>query len=68
MTQGDTGHEMFLLRDGVAQAEVGGKLVERYTEGATFGSLALLSDKPRAATVRAVRCPNPRIWITLSSW
>ena len=43
----------YLLQTGTAQAEWNGMVVKEYTPGDFFGELALESDQPRKATVRA---------------
>ena len=57
ITQGEPGDKFFILEDGTAIAEmdVDGKVehLRDYRSGDYFGELALLADKPRAATVKA---------------
>ncbi len=52
--QGHSAREAFVIVDGEAAVEVGGKEVARLGPGAHFGELALLDGGPRTATVRAV--------------
>ncbi|CAE8621139.1 unnamed protein product [Polarella glacialis] len=54
MCQGDVGHDFFVLIKGEAVAIKDGVEVATYKPGGYFGELALLSLKPRAATVVAV--------------
>ena len=52
--EGDLGEAFFLLESGEAEAykaESGSAPVKRYKKGDYFGELALLNDKPRAASV-----------------
>ena len=52
--EGDPGEAFFLLESGEAEAykrDVGPNPVKRYKKGDYFGELALLDDKPRAASV-----------------
>ena len=44
---------MYFLEEGAADAIVRGVSVFSYTRGGHFGELALLTDEPRKATVRA---------------
>jgi cAMP-dependent protein kinase regulator len=54
--EGDPGEAFFLLESGEAEvfkAESGDKVLKEYAKGDYFGELALLDDKPRAASVVA---------------
>lgn len=53
ITQGDPGDAFYLLEAGEAQAFRDEKPVKDYKRGDFFGELALLDDKPRAASVVA---------------
>lgn len=58
--EGDSGEAFFILESGEAEVfksdiENGTKPVKRYTKGDYFGELALLDDKPRAASVVAAK-------------
>lgn len=58
-TQGEEGNDFYIILDGVAEctlAEEGKEVavVAAYTEGQYFGEIALMSAKPRQATVTAV--------------
>lgn len=55
ITEGEPGDNFYLLESGEAQAFKSGveKSVKEYTRGDYFGELALLDDKPRAASVVA---------------
>lgn len=55
ITQGDPGDAFYLLESGEAEAYMTGvdRPVKSYKRGDYFGELALLEDKPRAASVRA---------------
>ena len=63
--QGEPGDSFFVVRSGSLQVRVvpegaegsdadGGRVVHQYRAGGRFGELALLYDKPRAASVVAV--------------
>jgi CRP-like cAMP-binding protein len=51
--EGTTGHQSFLIVDGEAGVLTGGVLIARVGPGEFIGELALLTDEPRCATVRA---------------
>lgn len=52
ITEGDTGHEFFVLIDGTADVERGGKKVASIGPGDFFGEIALIARTPRNATIR----------------
>ena len=52
--QGDAGHEMYLLLDGVLSVEVDGTAVAQVGPGAVLGERALLEGGRRTATLRAL--------------
>jgi hypothetical protein len=51
--QGESGHDVYLLLDGVVTAEVDGKVVAEIGPGAVLGERALFEDGKRTATLRA---------------
>jgi cAMP-dependent protein kinase regulator len=53
ITEGDPGDAFYLLESGEAEAVKNGVSVKDYSRGDYFGELALLDDKPRAASVVA---------------
>jgi putative ABC transport system ATP-binding protein len=53
--EGDIGEELFLIADGEVQVEQEGHEVARLGAGEFFGELALMSGKPRNATVVAAQ-------------
>lgn len=53
-TEGEAGHEFYLLAEGEAAVERGGQTVAKLHTGDHFGELALLDRGPRSATVRAL--------------
>ena len=52
--QGDPGHELYLLFDGVLAVEIDGRTVAELGPGAVVGEVALLEGGRRTATLRAV--------------
>ncbi len=56
--QGDTASELYFIFEGkvqvIREAEGDTKLIAELEEGNTFGEIALISDKPRTGTVRAL--------------
>jgi CRP-like cAMP-binding protein len=51
--RGDPGDAMYIMLDGAAEVDVGGRY-HRLERGNFFGEMAVLAGKPREATVRAV--------------
>ena len=54
VAQGDPGHELYLLFDGLLAVEIDGVTVTELGPGAVVGELALLEGGRRTATLRAV--------------
>jgi Cyclic nucleotide-binding domain len=52
--QGEEGHQLFLLLDGMLDVEVDGETVGQVGPGAMLGEQAVLGDGARTATLRAV--------------
>ena len=50
---GDKADAMYVVLDGEAQADVGGRF-HRFTRGTVFGEIALVAPNKRMATVRAI--------------
>jgi len=50
---GDTGREMFIVRNGSVDLRIGETLLETVGQGGIFGELALVDPAPRSATARA---------------
>ena len=63
--QGEQGEELFLLFDGMLQAEMDGKAVTKVGPGVILGELALLHEGRRTATLRAMTPCRSRsfLWI-----
>ncbi|HUR73727.1 MAG TPA: cyclic nucleotide-binding domain-containing protein [Sporichthya sp.] len=51
--EGEPGEELFILIDGTARVNRGGRIVDHLGPGDFFGELALLDPAPRNATVTA---------------
>ena len=51
--EGRQGHEFFVLVDGEVDVRMKGRKVTNLTNGAFFGEMALVSQRPRNATVTA---------------
>lgn len=58
---GEPGHAMYFLESGSAEALVRETVVKTYGRGEFFGELALITDEPRKATVRAGK-DGARVW------
>jgi CRP-like cAMP-binding protein len=52
--QGEAGHELFLLLDGVLSVEVDGEPIAEVGPGAILGERAMLEGGARTSTLRAV--------------
>jgi len=52
--QGEAGHELFLVLDGVIRVEVDGKRLAEYGPGSMHGERAILEGGTRTSTLRAV--------------
>jgi MFS family permease len=54
VVEGERGDEFYVIADGRALVETGGRELRTLEAGAFFGEIALLRDVPRTATVRAL--------------
>jgi CRP-like cAMP-binding protein len=52
--EGEPGASLFVIAEGEVSVETGGHELGRLSAGAFFGELALVTDLPRSATVRAI--------------
>jgi voltage-gated potassium channel len=52
--QGRLGHEFFALLDGTVEVKAGGRRAKQLESGSFFGEMALVSSRPRSATVKAL--------------
>lgn len=53
--EGEAGHSLFVLQDGLAEVAIsGGGVVARLRRGEVVGEMSLLSGEPRSATVTAI--------------
>jgi CRP-like cAMP-binding protein len=52
--EGDLGHEFLIVLAGEAEVRIGDEVVARRGPGEFFGEIALLSNRPRTATVTAI--------------
>jgi CRP-like cAMP-binding protein len=53
VSEGDTGHEFFVILDGTAKVSRQGRKIATLGPGSAFGELALLEKAPRNATIVA---------------
>ena len=63
--EGESGLGFFLITDGTARAEVGGRVRTRMGPGDFFGEISLLDGGPRTATVLA---ETPVRTLALTQW
>ena len=54
ITEGESGHELFFIKDGTVSVEKGTEEVKRLYSGSHFGEGALINNLPRTATCIAV--------------
>ena len=64
-TEGQSGVGFFVIEEGEAKVDVGGREVSRIGPGDYFGEIALIADSPRTATVTA---ETPIVALGLTSW
>lgn len=54
IAEGEPGHHMFILLDGEVDITVKGRPIDRLVSGTILGEMAMVDDRPRSATARAV--------------
>jgi len=52
--EGETGHELFVISDGEVSVSTGNAELARLGPSAFFGEIALITNLPRSATIRAI--------------
>lgn len=57
ITEGETGNQLFIVKEGVVSVQKGTQEVAKYHAGGYFGEMALLNNAPRSATCVAVEGP-----------
>ena len=57
ITEGETGNQLFFVKEGVVSVMKGSQEVTRFTSGDYFGEAALITNNPRTATCIAVDGP-----------
>ena len=58
--QGDLGDNFYVIDQGEVEIIIDGKSISHIGENGTFGELALIHGRPRAATVKA--CNDCKLW------
>jgi CRP/FNR family cyclic AMP-dependent transcriptional regulator len=53
--KGDAGYHMYVVKSGEVQVAIGNHYFESVPAGGIVGEMALISEHPRSATVRALR-------------
>jgi CRP/FNR family cyclic AMP-dependent transcriptional regulator len=51
--EGETGQKMYVVKEGVVELSVHGKLMVTIGKGGILGEMALIDNKPRSASARA---------------
>ncbi len=51
--EGDSGDRMYIVREGLVELSVHGKLIERVGKGGILGEMSLIDKKPRSASAKA---------------
>jgi CRP/FNR family cyclic AMP-dependent transcriptional regulator len=62
-SEGKAGREFFVIVEGTADVLIDGKLISSLRQGDFLGEIALITDQPRTATVKA-KCPVRVLVIT----
>jgi CRP-like cAMP-binding protein len=51
--KGESGHKMYIVKEGEVELSVRGKIIGRIEKGGILGEMALIDNKPRSATATA---------------
>ncbi|CAG9331043.1 PKG_35 [Blepharisma stoltei] len=57
ITEGETGQQLFIIKEGIVSVQRGSQEIARLHSGGYFGEMALLNNAPRSATCVAVDGP-----------
>lgn len=64
ITEGETGQQLFIIKEGIVSVQKGSQEIARLHTGGYFGEMALLNNAPRSAT--CVACDGPVKCLVLS--
>jgi CRP/FNR family transcriptional regulator, cyclic AMP receptor protein len=52
--EGDEAHELFVIKSGQVQIQIGNRTITELSPDSVFGEMALIDDEPRSATAIAI--------------